>query len=40
VKKKVIVAKYKEVKTASNLAESSKEWCWLKKGCFAIDYYD
>jgi hypothetical protein len=34
---KKIVTKSKEVKTGSNLAESSKEGCGSKKGCFADD---
>jgi hypothetical protein len=35
VKKKIIVVKSKEVKTGSNLAESSKEGYGSKGGCFA-----
>jgi hypothetical protein len=33
---KKIVAKSKEVETVSNLAESSKEGCGSKRGCFAM----
>jgi hypothetical protein len=35
--RKIIIAKTKEVKTGCNLAESSKEGCWSKRGCFAND---
>jgi hypothetical protein len=33
--KKITVPKSKEVKARCNLAESSKEGCGSKKGCFA-----
>jgi hypothetical protein len=35
LQKKIIVAESKEVKTGCNLAESSREGCGSKRGCFA-----
>jgi hypothetical protein len=32
-----VVAKTKEVKSGSDMVESSKEGCGSKKGCFAND---
>jgi hypothetical protein len=32
--KEILVAKFKEVKTECKVAESSKESCGSKKGCF------